>query len=79
MQVKRIAGALGAELSGIDLRQPLDKDAAAQVRQALLGSPGHLPAQAAARPRAVPRVRAGHGRAACSTPRWMTITGIGGW
>jgi hypothetical protein len=30
MQVKRIAGALGAELSGIDLRQPLDKDAAAQ-------------------------------------------------
>jgi taurine dioxygenase len=35
MQVKRIAGALGAELSGIDLRQPVDKDAAAEVRQAL--------------------------------------------
>ena len=36
MQVKRVAGALGAELSGIDLRQDLDKDAAAEVRQALL-------------------------------------------
>jgi alpha-ketoglutarate-dependent taurine dioxygenase len=36
MQLKRIAGALGAELSGIDLRQPLHPDAAAQVRQALL-------------------------------------------
>ena len=36
MQVKKVAGALGAELSGIDLTKPLDKPAAAEVRQALL-------------------------------------------
>jgi taurine dioxygenase len=36
MQVKRIAGALGAELSGIDLTKGLDKAGAAEVRQALL-------------------------------------------
>ncbi|AEG91081.1 TauD/TfdA dioxygenase family protein [Ramlibacter tataouinensis] len=36
MQVRKLAGALGAELSGIDLRQPLDKSGAAEVRQALL-------------------------------------------
>jgi taurine dioxygenase len=36
MQVKKIAGALGAELSGIDLREPLTKDGAAEVRKALL-------------------------------------------
>jgi taurine dioxygenase len=36
MQVKKIAGALGAELLGIDLTKGLDKAAAAEVRQALL-------------------------------------------
>ncbi len=36
MQVRKIAGALGAEVSGIDLRQALDPQAAAEVRQALL-------------------------------------------
>jgi taurine dioxygenase len=36
MQVKKVAGALGAELSGIDLTKGLDKAAAAEVRQALL-------------------------------------------
>ncbi len=36
MRIKKIAGALGAELSGIDLRQALDKDGAVKVRQALL-------------------------------------------
>ncbi|WP_427914196.1 TauD/TfdA dioxygenase family protein [Ramlibacter sp. MMS24-I3-19] len=36
MQVKKVAGALGAELSGIDLTKGLDKSQAAEVRQALL-------------------------------------------
>src|SRR6476619_2332198 len=36
MQVKKVAGALGAELSGIDLAKGLDKAQAAEVRQALL-------------------------------------------
>jgi taurine dioxygenase len=36
LQVKKVAGALGAELSGIDLRQGLDSAAAAEVRKALL-------------------------------------------
>ncbi|GAC1526425.1 MAG: TauD/TfdA family dioxygenase [Ramlibacter sp.] len=36
MQVKKVAGALGAEISGIDLTQGLDKTGAAAVRQALL-------------------------------------------
>ena len=36
MQVKKVAGALGAELSGIDLTKGLDQKAAAEVRQALL-------------------------------------------
>jgi taurine dioxygenase len=36
MQVKKIAGALGAELSGIDLREPLTQEGAAEVRKALL-------------------------------------------
>jgi taurine dioxygenase len=36
MQVKKIAGALGAELSGIDLRETPSNEAAAEVRQALL-------------------------------------------
>jgi len=36
MQTRKIAGALGAELSGIDLARPLDRAAAAEVRQALL-------------------------------------------
>ena len=36
MQVKKVAGALGAELSGIDLAKGLDKTQAVEVRQALL-------------------------------------------
>ncbi|SCK19138.1 taurine dioxygenase [Variovorax sp. HW608] len=36
MNVKRVAGALGAEISGIDLRQPLTESTAALVREALL-------------------------------------------
>ncbi|VTU21549.1 Alpha-ketoglutarate-dependent taurine dioxygenase [Variovorax sp. SRS16] len=36
MQIRKIAGALGAELSGIDLRQGMDATRAAEVRQALL-------------------------------------------
>jgi taurine dioxygenase len=36
MQVKKIAGALGAELSGIDLRETPGAQAATEVRQALL-------------------------------------------
>ena len=36
MHIKKIAGALGAELSGLDLAAGLSADAAAEVRQALL-------------------------------------------
>lgn len=36
MEIKRVAGALGAEISGVDLTQPLDDERAAQVRRALL-------------------------------------------
>ncbi len=36
IQAKRIAGALGAEISGIDLRAPLSREAAAGIRGALL-------------------------------------------
>ena len=36
MHIKKIAGALGAELSGLDLATGLSADAAAEVRQALL-------------------------------------------
>lgn len=36
MQVKKVAGALGAELSGLDLTKGLDKAQAADVREALL-------------------------------------------
>lgn len=36
IQVRRIAGALGAEVEGVDLRQPLDEGQRAQLRQALL-------------------------------------------
>ena len=36
MQIKKISGALGAELSGLNLAQGLDDAQAAQVRQALL-------------------------------------------
>lgn len=36
MEIKKIAGALGAELSGLDLRQPLTESMAAEVRQAFL-------------------------------------------
>ena len=36
MQIRKIAGALGAELSGIDLREGLDAAGAAEVRRALL-------------------------------------------
>ncbi len=36
METRKIAGALGAELSGIDLSSPLDADQARAVRQALL-------------------------------------------
>ena len=32
--VKRLAGALGAEISGVDLRKPLPADAAAEIRRA---------------------------------------------
>ena len=34
MQIKRIAGALGAEIAGLDLRQPLDDTQAAALRDA---------------------------------------------
>ncbi len=36
IQVRRIAGALGAEISGLDLRQEMDAGTTAAVRQALL-------------------------------------------
>lgn len=36
MEIKRVAGALGAEISGVDLTRPLDGERAAQVRRALL-------------------------------------------
>jgi taurine dioxygenase len=36
MEIQRIAGALGGEISGVDLRQPLSESLAAQVRAALL-------------------------------------------
>ena len=36
MNIKKVAGALGAELSGLDLAAGLSADAAAEVRQALL-------------------------------------------
>ncbi|NML43355.1 taurine dioxygenase [Ramlibacter sp. G-1-2-2] len=36
MNIQRIAGALGAEISGVDLTQPLTETQAAQVRQAFL-------------------------------------------
>lgn len=36
MEIRKVAGALGAELSGIDLREPLDVHGAQAVRQALL-------------------------------------------
>lgn len=36
MEIKRVAGALGAEISGVDLTHPLSGEQAAQVRQALL-------------------------------------------
>src|SRR6476661_5656324 len=34
INVKPLAPALGAEVSGVDLRQPLDADTLAQIRQA---------------------------------------------
>jgi taurine dioxygenase len=34
--VRRIAGALGAEVSGVDLGEPLDDAVIAEIRQALL-------------------------------------------
>ena len=37
MQVKKIAGALGAELSDVDLQQPLSPAQAEEIRSALLG------------------------------------------
>jgi taurine dioxygenase len=36
MEIRKIAGALGAEISGIDLRQKMDASQTAAVRQALL-------------------------------------------
>jgi taurine dioxygenase len=36
MEIRKVAGALGAEISGIDLRQPLDASQTAAVRQILL-------------------------------------------
>ncbi len=36
MHIQRIAGALGAELTGVDLRQPLTETRAAEIRQAFL-------------------------------------------
>ena len=36
ISVERIAGALGAVVSGIDLAEPLDDDAIAEIRKALL-------------------------------------------
>jgi taurine dioxygenase len=36
IEVRRIAGALGAEIHGVDLRRPLDDDAVAALRRAFL-------------------------------------------
>src|SRR3546814_5879120 len=36
IEVHPIAGALGAEIGGVDLSQPLDDDTIAEIRQALL-------------------------------------------
>lgn len=36
LDVRRVAGALGAEISGVDLRQPLDEATTRAIRQALL-------------------------------------------
>ncbi|HEY6821972.1 MAG TPA: TauD/TfdA family dioxygenase [Burkholderiales bacterium] len=36
LALKRLAGALGAELSGVDLRKPLPADAVAEIRRAFL-------------------------------------------
>ena len=36
MHINRIAGALGAEIGGVDLRQPLGHSEVSQIRQALL-------------------------------------------
>jgi taurine dioxygenase len=36
LQVRRIAGALGAEIGGVDLREPLANGVAAEIRRALL-------------------------------------------
>lgn len=36
MEIKKVAGALGAELSGCDLTRPMSSEQAAEVRQALL-------------------------------------------
>lgn len=36
MNIERIAGAVGAEISGVDLRSPLTESAVAQLREALL-------------------------------------------
>ncbi len=36
ISVNRIAGALGAEISGVDLSQPLDDEVIGEIRRALL-------------------------------------------
>ena len=38
MQIKRIAGALGAEISGVDLTQPLTPALAQDIRQVFLSA-----------------------------------------
>ena len=36
MKIQKVAGALGAQVNGVDLRQPISPDLAASIRQALL-------------------------------------------
>src|SRR3546814_11544588 len=40
IEVRPIAGALGAEIGGVDLSRPLDDDTVAEIRQALLNHLG---------------------------------------
>ncbi len=47
LTIRRVAGALGAEIGGVDLSRPLDEDLFAQVAKAFfgyLGNPNSLPA-----------------------------------
>lgn len=43
IEVKQVAGFIGAEISGIDLSRPLHDDAVKEIRQALLNARLNLP------------------------------------